>query len=166
MITFYILLNQKNSIKNDIAKSGIDIYFNDIKKIDDSIYQTPFTSFKDFRKMMIYFDGRFYMNISEKLRETYLDVVRGNENKINFTTENKTTDFSFILHHSITKKPILIGLIKRNDSKSFIYQTVKFDNETNDYEKSVEKIINISKLVELIDLVSDELILELENYKK
>ena len=159
MITSNILYAQKNETKNENAKLGIDIYFNQLKKTDNSIYRGIYPDYKRWRSSMIYFGAKLSASIKEKLLKTDLEIVRGNELRVNYGAKDTTTDFAFVLNNYESKKPIIIGTVRmsKENANLFSYKTSVYDNNVKDYVNLSEKTLTAQNQEELINKVAIEL---------
>lgn len=163
MITSNILFSQKSVTQNEVAKRGIDIYFNQLEKTDDSIYTGIFPTYNDWRKSMVYYGSKLSASIKSELLKTDLEIVRGNESRVNFGKQNTSTDFAFILNNYMSKKPALIGVVRKS-AKGFLYQTSKYNDKLKEYQDSVSKELVALNQRELIEAVAVELKKEIATY--
>jgi hypothetical protein len=159
MVTSNILYAQKSETKNENAKLGIDIYFNQLEKTDTSIYRGIFPDYKRWRSSMIYFGAKLSAEIKDKLLKTDLEIVRGNELRVNYGRQNTTTDFAFILNNYESKKPVIVGTVRmsKENANLFSYKTSVYDNNVKDYVNLSEKTISAQSQEELINKVAVEL---------
>lgn len=164
MITSNILFQQSSETKNEIAKRGIDIYFNSIEKTDSSIYSGIYPNYNSWRKSMIYFGSKLSASVKKELLETDLEIVRGNEPRVNFAGQDTTTDFAFVLNNYASKRPILIGVVSKG-AKGFLYRSSKYNDKTKDYTDSVNQELSAKTTDELIQKVAVELNKEIAKFK-
>jgi predicted HTH domain antitoxin len=163
MITSNILFSQKSATQNEVARRGIDIYFNQLATTDDSIYTGIFPNYNDWRKSMVYYGSKLSASIKGDLLKTDLEIVRGNEARVNFGKKNTTTDFAFVLNHYTSKQPALIGVISKS-AQGFLYQTSKYNDKLKEYQDSVRKELIARNQQELIEAVAVELKKEIATY--
>jgi predicted HTH domain antitoxin len=163
MITGNILFEQKATTQNEVAKRGMDIYFNQLEKTDESIYTGIFPTYNDWRASMVYYGSKLSASMKSELLKTDLEIVRGNERRVNFGGKNTTTDFAFILNNYMSKKPVLIGVVSKS-SGGFLYRTSKFNNATKDYVDAINKQLTDNSREELIQKVAIELKQEIQSF--
>ena len=149
-----LVLEQLKKIDNPNVEKLLNIFSNKLPKVNSNYYNdTIFGSQENFDKTKPNFNVKIPGITNLKIWESPLTYLRGgNVGQVFFAGKNQGVAFGFVLVHYITKQPLLIVNVDKDNTQSK-YLSTRYDDQTKTYVESINENCDCTNTNELFDFV-------------